>query len=620
MTEVRTLDHVVIRFAGDSGDGMQLTGDRFTSETANFGNDIATLPNYPAEIRAPAGTLPGVSSFQLHFADNDISTPGDNPEVLVAMNPAALKVNLPDLKLGGMIIVDTSDFSERNLSRIGYTSNPLTDGSLDAYQLVALDLTALAVGAVKDFELGRKDAARTKNMFALGLLTWLYGRRKEGTELFLSRRFASKPDIRDSNLAAFRAGHAYGETTETFAVRYEVPPAPMAAGEYRQINGNIATAYGLMVAARKAGLSLFLGSYPITPASDILHELSKHKAQGVMTFQAEDEIAGVAAALGASYGGSLGVTSTSGPGLALKTETIGLGVMTELPLVVIDVQRAGPSTGLPTKTEQADLLQAVYGRNGESPLVVLAPQSPGDCFDTALEAARIAITYRTPVIVLSDGYLANGSEPWHVPDIADIPAIDPGFATGPNARSTSGEERHHPYRRDPETQIRAWALPGTPGLEHRIGGLEKSASGMISYDPENHDRMVALRRAKIDGVARDFADVVVDDPSGCAGVLLLGWGSTYGPVRAAAQAIREAGYDVARAHLRHLNPFPTNLGDVLRAYDRVLVPEMNLGQLATMLRARYLVDVQSYSRVRGLPINSGELAADVITMIQELSA
>ncbi len=620
MTEVRTLDHVVIRFAGDSGDGMQLTGDRFTSETANFGNDIATLPNYPAEIRAPAGTLPGVSSFQLHFADSDISTPGDNPEVLVAMNPAALKVNLPDLKLGGMIIVDTSDFSVRNLSRIGYTSNPLTDGSLDAYQLVALDLTALAVGAVKDFDLGRKDAARTKNMFALGLLTWLYGRRKEGTEQFLSRRFASKPDIRDSNLAAFRAGHAYGETTETFAVRYEVPPAPMPAGEYRQINGNVATAYGLMVAARKAGLSLFLGSYPITPASDILHELSKHKAQGVMTFQAEDEIAGVAAALGASYGGSLGVTSTSGPGLALKTETIGLGVMTELPLVVIDVQRAGPSTGLPTKTEQADLLQAVYGRNGESPLVVLAPQSPGDCFDTALEAARIAITYRTPVIVLSDGYLANGSEPWHVPDIESIPAIDPGFATGPNARNTSGEERHHPYRRDPETQIRAWALPGTPGLEHRIGGLEKSASGMISYDPENHDRMVALRRAKIDGVARDFADVVVDDPNGRAKVLLLGWGSTYGPVRAAAQMIREAGYDIARAHLRHLNPFPTNLGEVLRAYDRVLVPEMNLGQLATMLRAQYLVDVQSYSRVRGLPINSGELAADVITMIQELSA
>jgi 2-oxoglutarate ferredoxin oxidoreductase subunit alpha len=620
MTEVRTLDHVVIRFAGDSGDGMQLTGDRFTSETANFGNDIATLPNFPAEIRAPAGTLPGVSSFQLHFADNDISTPGDHPEVLVAMNPAALKVNLPDLRLGGMIIVDTSDFSERNLARIGYATNPLTDGALDAYQLVTLDLTALAVAAVKDFDLGRKDAARTKNMFALGLLTWLYGRPVEGTEQFLGRRFASKPVIRDSNLAAFRAGHAYGETTETFAVRYEVAPAPMPAGEYRQINGNTATAYGLMVAAQKAGMPLFLGSYPITPASDILHELSKHKTQGVMTFQAEDEIAGVAAALGASYGGHLGVTTTSGPGLALKMETIGLGVMTELPLVVIDVQRAGPSTGLPTKTEQADLLQAVYGRNGESPVVVLAPQSPGDCFTTAVEAARIAITYRTPVIVLSDGYVANGSEPWHVPDVADIPAIDPGFATGPNAHNAAGQERHHPYRRDPETQVRAWALPGTAGLEHRIGGLEKSEGGMISYDPENHDRMVSLRRAKIDGIAREFADVTVDDPSGTARVLLLGWGSTYGPVRAAAAAIRAAGHEVARAHLRHLNPFPANLGEVLRAYDRVLVPEMNLGQLTTMLRARYLVDVQSYSRVRGLPINSGELADDVITMIQELSA
>ena len=620
MTEVRTLDHVVIRFAGDSGDGMQLTGDRFTSETANFGNDIATLPNFPAEIRAPAGTLPGVSSFQLHFADRDISTPGDKPEVLVAMNPAALKVNLPDLRLGGMVIVDTADFTERNLSRIGYASNPLTDGSLDAYQLVALDLTALAVAAVKEFGLGRKDASRTKNMFALGLLTWLYGRPVEGTEQFLSRRFASRPEIRDSNLAAFRAGHAYGETTETFAARYEVPPAPMPAGEYRQINGNIATAYGLMVAARKAGMPLFLGSYPITPASDILHELSKHKGQGVMTFQAEDEIAGVAAALGASYGGHLGVTTTSGPGLALKMEAIGLGVMTELPLVVVDVQRAGPSTGLPTKTEQADLLQAVYGRNGESPVVVLAPRSPGDCFTTAVEAARIAVTYRTPVIVLSDGYVANGSEPWHVPDIASIPPIEAGFATETNAQSASGEARHHPYLRDPETKARAWALPGTPGLEHRIGGLEKSDSGMISYDPENHDRMVALRRAKIDGVVRDIPDVQVDDPSGEAKVLLLGWGSTYGPVRAAAAAIRAQGHAVARAHLRHLNPFPANLGEVLRGYDRVLVPEMNLGQLATMLRARYLVDVQSYSRVRGLPISSSELAADVITMIQELSA
>lgn len=620
MTEVRTLDHVVIRFAGDSGDGMQLTGDRFTADTATFGNDIATLPNFPAEIRAPAGTLPGVSSFQLHFADSDISTPGDKPDVLVAMNPAALRVNIGDVPRGALVIVDTADFTERNLARVGYQSNPLTDGSLDDHQLVALDLTALAVASVKDFGLGRKEAARTKNMFALGLLTWLYGRPIEGTEQFLARKFANRPEIRDSNLAAFRAGNAYGETTEVFAVRYEVPPAPMTAGEYRQVNGNTATAYGLMVAAQKAGMPLFLGSYPITPASDILHELSKHKGHGVLTFQAEDEIAGVAAAIGASYGGHLGVTTTSGPGLALKMEAIGLGVMTELPLVVVDVQRAGPSTGLPTKTEQADLLQAMYGRNGESPVVVLAPQSPTDCFDTAVEAARIAVTYRTPVIVLSDGYLANGSEPWQIPDLADIAPIEPGFATETNSRNAAGEPRHHPYQRDPETHVRAWAIPGTAGLEHRIGGLEKSDSGMISYDPANHDRMVRLRRAKVDGIARDIPDLVVDDPSGQARLLLLGWGSTYGPVKTAAKAIRAAGYDVAHTHLRHLNPFPRNLGEVLRAYDRVIVPEMNLGQLATMLRATYLVDVHSYDRVRGLPISSSELAADAIATIEELRA
>ncbi len=620
MTEVRTLDHVVIRFAGDSGDGMQLTGDRFTADTATFGNDIATLPNFPAEIRAPAGTLPGVSSFQLHFADTDISTPGDTPDVLVAMNPAALRVNIGDVPRGALVIVDTADFTERNLARVGYQTNPLTDGTLDDHQLVALDLTALAVASVKDFGLGRKEAARTKNMFALGLLTWLYGRPAEGTEQFLARKFASRPEIRDSNLAAFRAGNAYGETTEVFAVRYEVPPAPMAAGEYRQVNGNTATAYGLMVAAQKAGMPLFLGSYPITPASDILHELSKHKGHGVLTFQAEDEIAGVAAAIGASYGGHLGVTTTSGPGLALKMEAIGLGVMTELPLVVVDVQRAGPSTGLPTKTEQADLLQAMYGRNGESPVVVLAPQSPTDCFDTAVEAARIAVTYRTPVIMLSDGYLANGSEPWQIPDLAEIAPIEPGFATDTNSRNAAGEPRHHPYQRDPETQVRAWAIPGTAGLEHRIGGLEKSDSGMISYDPANHDRMVRLRRAKVEGIARDIPDLVVDDPSGEARLLLLGWGSTYGPVKTAAKAVRAAGYAVAHTHLRHLNPFPRNLGEVLRAYDRVIVPEMNLGQLATMLRATYLVDVHSYDRVRGLPISSSELAADAIATIEELRA
>ncbi len=617
MTSLQTLDHVVIRFAGDSGDGMQLTGDRFTADTAHFGNDIATLPNFPAEIRAPAGTLPGVSSFQLHFANFDISTPGDAPDVLVAMNPAALKANIGDVPKGGALIVDTADFTERNLAKVGYQSNPLDDGSLADYQLFPLDLTGLAVGAVKEFGLGRKDAARTKNMFALGLLTWLYDRPVEGTEEFLGRKFANRPEIRDSNLAAFRAGYAFGETTETFAVRFEVAPAPMPAGDYRQVNGNTAMAYGLVVGAHKAAMQLFLGSYPITPASDILHELSKHKRLGVMTFQAEDEIAGVAAAIGASFGGNLGVTTTSGPGLALKMEAIGLAVMTELPLVVVDVQRAGPSTGMPTKTEQADLLQAVHGRNGESPVVVLAPQSPADCFPTAIEAVRLAVTYRTPVIVLSDGYVANGSEPWQVPDVAAIPAIDPMLATEPNARNADGEPRHHPYRRDNDAHIRPWAVPGTPGLEHRIGGLEKGDSGGISYDPANHERMVRIRAEKVAGVARDLGDLEVDDPSGEARILVLGWGSTYGPVRAAVARLRAKGHHVARAHLRHLNPFPANTGEVLRAYDRVIVPEMNLGQLALLLRAQYLVDVESYSRVRGLPISVSELAGDLETMIEE---
>ncbi len=619
MTQVTQLDRVVIRFAGDSGDGMQLTGDRFTSDAALFGNDIATLPNFPAEIRAPAGTLPGVSSFQLHFASSDISTPGDRPEVLVAMNPAALKANVRDVRKGGLLIVDTSDFSPRALAKVGYATDPLTDGSLSDYQVVSLDLTGMTVEAVKDFGLGRKDAGRSKNMFALGLLTWLYGRPTEGTEAFLASKFAAKADIRDANVAAFRAGHAYGETTEAFASRYEVPPAPMVAGQYRQINGNTAMAYGLMVGAAKAGLRLFLGSYPITPASDILHELSKHKTHGVVTYQAEDEIAAVAAAVGASYGGSLGVTSTSGPGLALKQETIGLAVMTELPLVVVDVQRAGPSTGMPTKTEQADLLQAIFGRNGESPVPVLAPQSPADCFDTAIEACRIAIRYRTPVLVLSDGYVANGAEPWPVPDLSTIPATDPAFETAPNATKESGEPTHFPYRRDPQTLARAWAIPGTAGLEHRLGGIEKSESGGISYDPDNHDRMVRIRAAKVAGIVRDIPDLEVDDPSGAARVLLLGWGSTYGPVRAAVQGIRAQGYDIARAHLRHLNPMPANLGDVLRRYDRVVVPEMNLGQLALLLRAEFLVDVRSYSRVRGLPISNEELAADVIAMIDDVN-
>lgn len=611
----KQLNRVVIRFAGDSGDGMQLTGDRFTAESASFGNDIATLPNFPAEIRAPQGTLPGVSSFQLHFADFDIVTPGDTPDVLVAMNPAALMVNLKDLPAGTVIIVDTHDFTTRNLKKIGLAASPLDDGTLANYTVHQLDLTTLAQGSVDGFGLTRKDASRTKNMFALGLLSWMYSRPTEGTEKFLAAKFAKKPDIRDANLAAFRAGYAYGETTEAFAVQTVVDPAPMPAGRYRQISGNLATAYGLMTGAYKANMQLFLGSYPITPASDILHELSRRKDVGVMTFQAEDEIAGVASALGASFGGALGVTTTSGPGIALKSETISLGIMTELPLVVVDVQRAGPSTGMPTKTEQADLFQALYGRHGEAPLPVLAAKSSTDCFNTALEACRIAVTYRTPVIMLSDGYLANGAEPWRIPDLDAIPAIEPDFAT-----TVHPEDPHFmPYRRDPETLAREWALPGTSGLEHRIGGLEKDHhSGNVSYDPENHDAMVRTRAAKVAGIVRDIPDLEVDDPTGDAKLLVLGWGSTYGPITATVRRMRKSGHKVAAAHLRYLNPMPANVGAVLRHYKHVIVPEMNTGQLAQVLRSRYLVDVESYSRVRGLPLSIAELEEDFVSAVQAL--
>ncbi len=610
MSEVRSVDRVVIRFAGDSGDGMQLTGDRFTSDTAQLGNDFSTLPNFPAEIRAPAGTVAGVSSFQIHFADFDIRTPGDRPDVLVTMNPAALKANLHDLPRGAVILADTADFTNRNLAKVGYTDNPLTDGTLDGYEVHALDLTGLAVGAVAPFGLGRKDAARTKNMFALGLLSWLYSRPEQGTLDFLARKFASKPEIRDANVAAFKAGHAYGETTEVFTVRYQVAAAPTPAGTYRQITGNTALAYGLMAGAAKAGLQLFLGAYPITPASDVLHLLSRAKDHGVITFQAEDEIAAVGAALGASYAGALGVTSTSGPGMALKMETISLAVMLELPLVICDVQRAGPATGLPTKTEQADLFQAIYGRHGEAPLPVIAAASPGDCFDAAVEATRIALTYRTPVILLSDGYLGNGAEPWAVPNLADLPAIDPAFATEPPA-----DGPYLPYSRD-DKLARPLAIPGTPGLEHRVGGLEKAhGTGNVSYDPDNHEFMVRLRQAKVDGIAADLAPLEVEDPSGEAKVLVVGWGSSYGPISAAARRVRLSGRNVATVHLRHLNPLPSDLGDILRSYDRVIVPEMNLGQLAFILRGKYLVDCESYSRVRGLPISLSELAEDLIAII-----
>ncbi|MGW1590691.1 2-oxoacid:acceptor oxidoreductase subunit alpha [Streptomyces sp. NPDC002386] len=606
--DVRRLDRVIIRFAGDSGDGMQLTGDRFTSETASFGNDLSTLPNFPAEIRAPAGTLPGVSSFQLHFADHDILTPGDAPNVLVAMNPAALKANIGDLPRGAEIIVNTDEFTKRALQKVGYAADPLEDGSLDGYHLHPVPLTTLTVEALKEFDLSRKEAERSKNMFALGLLSWMYHRPTEGTEKFLNSKFAKKPDIAAANVAAFRAGWNFGETTEDFAVSYEVAPAAKAfpVGTYRNISGNLALAYGLVAASQQADLPLFLGSYPITPASDILHELSKHKNFGVRTFQAEDEIAGIGAALGAAFGGSLAVTTTSGPGVALKSETIGLAVSLELPLLVVDIQRGGPSTGLPTKTEQADLLQAMYGRNGEAPVPVVAPRTPADCFDAALEAARIALTYRTPVILLSDGYLANGSEPWRIPDLDELPDLRVRFATGPNHTLDDGTEVFWPYKRDPQTLARPWAIPGTPGLEHRIGGIEKQdGTGNISYDPANHDFMVRTRQAKIDGI--DVPDIEVDDPDG-ARTLVLGWGSTYGPITAAVRRLRGAGEAVAQAHLRHLNPFPCNLGEVLERYDKVVVPEMNLGQLATLIRAKYLVDAHSYNQVNGMPFKAEQLA------------
>jgi 2-oxoglutarate ferredoxin oxidoreductase subunit alpha len=529
------------------------------------------------------------------------------------MNPAALKANLADIKKGATIIVDSHDFTARNLSKAAYAENPLENGSLSEYDVHAFELTDMTVEAVKEFGLSRKDASRAKNMFALGMLSWMYGRPIESTIAFLERRFAKAPDIRDANVTAFKAGWNFGETTEAFVVQYEIKPAPMLAGTYRNITGNLALAYGLIAGSTQSGLPLFLGSYPITPASDILHELSKHKRFGVTTFQAEDEIAGIGAALGAAFGGALGVTTTSGPGIALKSETIGLGVMMELPLLVVDVQRGGPSTGLPTKTEQADLLQAMFGRNGEAPVPIVAPQSPADCFDAALEAARIAITYRTPVMLLSDGYLANGSEPWQIPDVSALPTIDPKFATEPNHTDAKGQAEFWPYLRDEATLARPWAVPGTPGLEHRIGGLEKGEGhGNISYDPTNHDFMVRTRAAKVERIAQDLPAIEVDDPSGRAKVLVLGWGSTYGPIGAACRQVRETGLEVAQAHLRYLNPFPSDLGDVLKRYDAVMVPEMNLGQLSMLLRARYLVDVVGYNHVRGLPLRAAELA-DAIT-------
>ncbi|MBW3085681.1 2-oxoglutarate oxidoreductase subunit KorA [Austwickia sp. TVS 96-490-7B] len=607
-TPVRSVDRVVIRFAGDSGDGMQLTGDRFTSDTAGLGNDLATLPNFPAEIRAPQGTLLGVSSFQLHFANFDVLTPGDSPDVLVAMNPAALKANLDDLPRGAMILVNSDEFTTRNLAKVGYTSDPLHDGSLETYRVLPVPLTSITVEALAEFGLTRKEKSRAKNMFALGLLSWMYSRNVDGTKKFLASKFGHTPELLAANLTALEAGWNYGETTEAFDVQYVVDAAPMPPGQYRNITGNVATAYGLVAAAHRAGLPLVLGSYPITPASDILHTLSGLKRYGVTTLQAEDEIAGAGIALGASFGGALGVTTTSGPGLALKSETIGLAVSTELPLVIVDVQRGGPSTGLPTKTEQSDLLQALHGRNGDSPVAVVAASSPTDCFDAAYEATRLAVTYRHPVILLTDGYLANGSEPWHLPDLSSLPTITPNFATGPNATDEQGTPVFHPFARDPHTLARPWAIPGTPGLEHRIGGIEKAdGDGSISYDPLNHERMTRLRCAKVAGMAKDIPPLHVDDPTNDADLLVIGWGSTYGPITAAVRNLRRDGLAIAQAHFRHLSPFPANTGEVLRRYRRVVLPEMNTGQLALILRGTYLVDIHSITQVRGLPFVPGQM-------------
>jgi 2-oxoglutarate ferredoxin oxidoreductase subunit alpha len=607
---VERVNQVIIRFAGDSGDGMQLTGARFTSETAVLGNDLSTLPDFPAEIRAPAGSLPGVSGFQIHFADHDILTPGDRPNVLVAMNPAALMTNVNDLPKGGTLIVNSDAFSEKNLDKAGYASNPLEDGTLAEFQVHAIPLTTMTLEAVKESGLTSREAERCKNMFALGLMSWLYTRPTETTISEITAKFVKRPEIADANIRAFQAGYAFGETTESFAVQYEVAPAKMAPGVYRNVTGNQALALGLVAASVKSGLPLFLGAYPITPASEILEVLAGYKHFGVRTFQAEDEIAAVGASLGAAFGGSLGVSTSSGPGIVLKQEAIGLAVTLELPLVILDIQRAGPATGMPTKPEQGDLLNVMFGRNSESPVPVVAAATPGDCFDATLEACRIALKYRTPVFMLSDAYLANGSEPWLIPDPDAIPEIEVEFAEAPNQG-----DAFMPYLRDPETLARPWAVPGTPGLEHRIGGLEKAdVTGNVSYDPDNHDYMVRIRAQKVAGIAADIPLLEVDHEEG-ATLLVLGWGGTHGPIKAAVRRVRRDGGKVAHAHLRYLNPFPRNLGDVLRSYDRVLIPEMNLGQLLKLVRAEFLVDAAGYNRVRGLPFTSSELAEAMEAML-----
>jgi 2-oxoglutarate ferredoxin oxidoreductase subunit alpha len=600
-------ERVVVRFAGDSGDGMQLVGSRFTDATAVVGNDLATLPNFPAEIRAPAGTLAGVSAFQIHFASSDILTPGDAPNVLVAMNPAALKANLAEIDRGATIIVNEDAFTKRNLEKVGYESNPLEDGGLSAYRVHRIPMTTLTTRAVEAVDdASSRDAGRAKNFFALGVLSWLYGRPSDGTKRWIERKFARKPAVLQANLAAFNAGWSFGETTELLDVQYHVKAATdVPPGTYRNVNGTTALALGLIAASVRSRVPLVLASYPITPASELLHELSRHARFGVTTIQAEDEIAAAGMALGAAFGGRLGVTATSGPGMDLKAETIGLAVALELPMIVIDVQRAGPSTGMPTKTEQSDLLMALYGRHGESPLPVLAPSTPAGCFDVAFEAVQIAIRYRTPVIILSDSFLASSSEPWRIPSVADLHDIDPAFAKAPPA---GGD--FMPYGRD-ERLARPWAVPGTPGLQHRIGGLEKAdGSGNISYDGANHARMTELRDAKVAGIARDVPPLTVDSEPG-ARLLVLGWGSSEGPIRAGVRRARLAGHKVACAHLRHLNPLPANTGQVLRSFDRVLIPEMNTGQLAQVLRGRFLVDIESFCKVQGQPLFSAEIEDEI---------
>ena len=611
------IDRVVIRFAGDSGDGMQLAGDRFTTSSALFGNDLATFPDFPAEIRAPAGTLAGVSAFQVHISDHSISTPGDSPNVLVAMNPAALRANVAALPQGATIIVNSDAFDERNLAKAGYDVTPLGDGSLSAFTVYEVPMTSITTESSKELGVKPRDAERSKNFFALGLISWLYTRPVEPTVEWIAEKYAGKELIKEANQRAFKAGYHFGETAELFESSYEVKPAVLEPGEYANVTGNTAAAWGLIAASIRSGLPLFLGTYPITPASDILHELSKHKQFGVRTFQAEDEISGIGAALGAAFGGALGVTTTSGPGLDLKSEMMGLAISLELPLLIIDVQRGGPSTGLPTKTEQADLLHAMYGRHGEAPVPIVAAKTPSHCFDATIEAVRIAVKYRTPVILLSDGYLANGTEPWKLPDLEDLPSIDPDIATGPNHVEDDGTESFWPYLRDETTLARPWAPPGLAGLEHRIGGLEKSdGSGNVAYDGANHELMTRLRAAKIAGIANDIPPTEVDDEDG-AEVLVIGWGSTYGAIAACVQRVRARGLKVAQAHLVHLNPFPADLGDVLKRYQRVLVPEVNLGQLSRMLRAEYLVDAVSLTQVSGIPFRAASMETAILQMIED---